>query len=111
MRADFDGAFRTLLVRVRGTVQGVGYRAACVRYAQSLAVTGWVRNRTDGSVEALLQGAGASVSQMCDWMADGMPAALVSAGQVASSVVDLKCDSATSEIARIFSRLALVRIG
>ena len=43
--------------------------------------------------------------------ASSMPAAPASAGQVVSSVSDLKCDSATSEIERIFSRSALVRIG
>jgi len=77
MTEHFHGVIRTLLVRVYGTVQGVGYRAACVRHAQSLDVTGWVRNRMDGSVEALLQGAPHAVGEMCDWMAEGMPAALV----------------------------------
>ena len=44
-------------------------------------------------------------------IAASMPAAPVSAGQVVSSVRDLKWLSPTSEMARIFSRLALVRIG
>ena len=72
MAGDFDGP-----VRVTGTVQGVGYRAACVRQAAALDVAGWVRNRMDGSVEALLQGTSDRVREMCDWMIDGMPAALV----------------------------------
>ena len=38
------------LVRIRGIVQGVGFREACVRQACAVGVTGWVRNRTDGSV-------------------------------------------------------------
>jgi acylphosphatase len=77
MAGDFDGGVTTLLVRVTGTVQGVGYRAACVQQASVLGVAGWVRNRMDGSVEALLQGALEQVRAMCDWMIDGMPAALV----------------------------------
>jgi acylphosphatase len=77
MASDLDGSVTTLLVRVTGTVQGVGYRAACVQQAAVLGVAGWVRNRMDGSVEALLQGTPEQVREMCDWMTDGMPAALV----------------------------------
>jgi acylphosphatase len=51
-----DGILETRLVRVRGLVQGVGYREACVRHSHALGVTGWVRNRIDGSVEAMVQG-------------------------------------------------------
>ena len=71
------GALATRLVRVRGRVQGVGYRHACVCQAQALGVTGWVRNRMDESVEVMLQGAPPLLAQMCDWLSDGMPAALV----------------------------------
>jgi acylphosphatase len=67
----------TRLVRVRGRVQGVGYRYACVHQAHALGVTGWVRNRMDDSVEAMLQGTPRQLTQMCDWMRDEMPAALV----------------------------------
>ncbi|HEX7637544.1 MAG TPA: acylphosphatase, partial [Burkholderiaceae bacterium] len=41
---------------VRGRVQGVGFREACVAEARALGVAGWVRNRPDGSVEVVLQG-------------------------------------------------------
>jgi acylphosphatase len=67
----------TRLVRVRGRVQGVGYRHACVQQARVLGVTGWVRNRMDDSVEALLQGTPQQLAQMCEWMRNDMPAALV----------------------------------
>ncbi|AMV45536.1 acylphosphatase [Paraburkholderia caribensis] len=77
MAKEPDDLIKTLLIRVHGTVQGIGYRAACVQHAQSLDITGWVRNHADGSVEALLQGAATAVNEMRDWMADGMPAALV----------------------------------
>ncbi|HSV68672.1 MAG TPA: acylphosphatase [Methylibium sp.] len=65
------------LVRVHGRVQGVGFREACVHQARALGVTGWVRNRLDGSVEAMLQGSPEQLAQMCAWLDDGMPAALV----------------------------------
>jgi acylphosphatase len=74
---DRDDRLETRLVRVRGRVQGVGYRHACVQQARALGVTGWVRNRMDDSVEAMLQGTPRQLTQMCDWMRDDMPAALV----------------------------------
>ncbi len=42
--------------RIHGVVQGVGYRAFVWRLAGSLGLSGWVRNRLDGSVEAVLRG-------------------------------------------------------
>lgn len=74
-----DAPLETRVVRVRGRVQGVGYRHACVQQARALGVTGWVRNRMDDSVEAMLQGTPPRVAQMCEWMRDDMPAALVEA--------------------------------
>lgn len=65
------------LVRVRGRVQGVGFREACVDQATLLGVTGWVRNRFDGSVEALLQGRVEQLARMRDWLCRGPPAARV----------------------------------
>ncbi len=47
-----DGMLETRLARVRGQVQGIGWEA-CVRSAEALGVTGWVRSRMDGSVEAM----------------------------------------------------------
>jgi acylphosphatase len=77
MNSDSDASLETRLVRVRGRVQGVGYRYACVQQARALGVTGWVRNRMDDSVEAMLQGTPRHLAQMCNWMRDGIPAALV----------------------------------
>ena len=76
-RADDDGALQCRLVRAHGRVQGIGYRYACEGRARALGITGWVRNRMDESVEALLQGTREQLDEMCEWMRDGMPAALV----------------------------------
>ena len=52
---------RTVHVMVTGIVQGVGYRAFVERQARSLGLCGWVRNRKDGSVEAVFSGEAESV--------------------------------------------------
>ncbi|HLS15255.1 MAG TPA: acylphosphatase [Beutenbergiaceae bacterium] len=52
---------------ITGRVQGVNYRSACRRQARSLGVTGWVRNRPDGSVQARAQGSTEAVQQLIDW--------------------------------------------
>ncbi len=49
---------------IQGSVQGVGYRDWLVYKARGLGLDGWVRNRADGSVEALLAGDVASVEEM-----------------------------------------------
>lgn len=67
----------TCLVQVHGLVQGVGYRDACIRYARAQGITGWVRNRMDGSVELMLQGDKAQLADMCIWLRHGIPAAHV----------------------------------
>jgi acylphosphatase len=54
----------TKQVRIRGRVQGVGYRDWMIREATGLGVHGWVRNRTDGSVEALVSGDPAAVGAL-----------------------------------------------
>jgi acylphosphatase len=67
------------LVRVRGIVQGVGFRDSCMRQARARGIAGWVRNRRDGSVEALLQGSPQQLAQMCEWLRHGVPGARVDA--------------------------------
>ncbi len=74
---DEEGTLESWLVRVSGRVQGIGYREACVSRARASGITGWVRNRMDGSVEAMLQGSPAQLADMCGWLREGMPAALV----------------------------------
>lgn len=72
-------------LRIRGVVQGVGYRAGLARQAQRLGLSGWVRNRLDGSVEALVAGDAAALEQILDWARQGPPAARVSEVEVAQA--------------------------
>ena len=60
-----------------GRVQGVFYRATCVRKAQSLALTGYARNLPDGRVEVLACGDEAAVEQFVAWLWEGSPASKV----------------------------------
>ncbi|MBE2260013.1 MAG: acylphosphatase [Rhodobacteraceae bacterium] len=54
-------------LRIRGRVQGVGYRWALSAEAQRLGLSGWVRNRRDGSVEALVRGPVEAVDALIVW--------------------------------------------
>ncbi|NMG32990.1 acylphosphatase [Azoarcus sp. TTM-91] len=67
----------SLVLRVRGKVQGVGYRAAAQAEALRLGLQGWVRNRADGSVEALIAGNEEAVERFVEWSRCGPPAARV----------------------------------
>ena len=63
---------------VRGTVQGVFFRSSAAETAGDLGVTGWVRNREDGSVEMVVEGADDAVDRMVDWAGRGPEQAEVS---------------------------------
>jgi acylphosphatase len=56
---------------ISGRVQGVFYRASARRYAQSLGLTGWVRNRRDGSVELLACGEEQVLQELEKWLRIG----------------------------------------
>lgn len=71
-------ANRRVRVVVHGEVQGVFYRGWTVEQARSLRLRGWVRNRRDGTVEALFYGPSEAVSEMVQRCAVGPPAARVS---------------------------------
>jgi acylphosphatase len=62
---------------ISGRVQGVAYRASMVHQAQRLGVTGWVRNRSNGAVEAVVQGSPEQVEAIIDWAHRGPPLAIV----------------------------------
>ena len=63
--------------RIHGRVQGVWYRAWTEQTARGLGLSGWVRNRADGSVEALFCGPVEAVEHMLELARNGPPAARV----------------------------------
>jgi acylphosphatase len=67
----------TRRLRITGRVQGVGFRYAMQDEAARRGVNGWVRNRSDGSVEALLQGEAEAVESLIAWARHGPPGARV----------------------------------
>jgi acylphosphatase len=83
-----------LCAQIFGDVQGVGFRAFVFRRALSYGVTGWVRNRTDGSVELLAEGPRAALETL---LSD------VTAGPSGSTVerVETRWEQASSEF-RVF---------
>ena len=64
-------------VIVEGRVQGVFFRAYTRDEAVKLGLSGWVRNRTDGSVEVLIEGEKTAVEKMEQWLHEGSPHSLV----------------------------------
>lgn len=68
---------KTVRVRITGRVQGVCFRAWTVEQAHALRLEGWVRNRRDGSVEAVFSGPPAAVDDIIRRCREGPPAAEV----------------------------------
>lgn len=68
---------RAVHLRITGKVQGVWYRGWTVEQARLRQLDGWVRNRTDGSVEAVLAGQGSDIDAMLDACWQGPPSAKV----------------------------------
>jgi len=64
-------------VVVKGRVQGVYYRAETRDRARQLGLTGWVKNRPDGAVEAVFEGEKGAVEEMVSWCRQGPPLAEV----------------------------------
>ncbi|MDQ2817055.1 MAG: acylphosphatase [Candidatus Eremiobacteraeota bacterium] len=76
--SDFS-SFRTprFHLVVRGRVQGVCYRAAAADKAAALDITGWISNRTDGSVEIVAEGSADRLGEFYRWCRSGPPGAHV----------------------------------
>lgn len=71
-----DAVIRRRLI-VHGRVQGVWFRGATERQARALGVAGWVRNRPDGTVEAVFEGGVAAVARAVAYCNQGPPGARV----------------------------------
>lgn len=67
----------TRRIVIHGRVQGVGFRWSLTEKAGELGLDGWVRNRSDGSVEALLSGPAEAVDALTAWAHRGPPHARV----------------------------------
>ena len=70
---------RSVRLRITGRVQGVGYRAWALQMAVRLGLRGWVRNRADGTVEAVLAGPASVVEEMIEACRRGPAGAQVDA--------------------------------
>ncbi len=69
--------FTHLRLRIEGKVQGIGYRDYVIGEAERLGVDGWVRNRADGTVEALVSGPNEAVETLVGLCMRGSPGATV----------------------------------
>ncbi len=78
-----NGEVQRRHVRIYGFVQGVGFRFAVERAASSRAVSGWVRNRSDGAVEAVFEGEPQDVEALVDFCRRGPRGADVERVEVA----------------------------
>ncbi|SFR69736.1 acylphosphatase [Agromyces sp. CF514] len=85
-------------VSVSGLVQGVGYRYLARKHAERLAVTGWVRNVSDGTVEVEVQGPPTAVGEMLRRLEQGSPESRVTG--VTVSDLDLRDDDEGFRIVR-----------
>jgi len=70
-------ALKQVQLQVRGRVQGVFFRASTQREARRLGLSGWVKNRPDGSVEILAEGEELSIRELHGWAQKGPSAARV----------------------------------
>jgi acylphosphatase len=86
-------------LRIEGRVQGVGYRDALRTAARAGGITGWVRNRRDGTVEAVVQGSPEAVAIILAWAKHGPPAA---------RVTDVSASAASGEFERHYGGFELL---
>ena len=79
-----------MALRIHGRVQGVYFRASTVALARILGVTGWVMNRSDGSVEVVAEGEKSEIDALIAWCRQGPPGAYV-------TLLDVRYENAQDE--------------
>jgi acylphosphatase len=84
---------RRVRLQISGVVQGVSFRWSMEREARRLGVSGWVRNRRDGSVESVAEGDEAILKELIEWAHEGPPGARV-------TNVESEWSDATGEFSR-----------
>ena len=77
-------------IMAQGKVQGVFYRSETVQMAKRLALTGWVKNQSSGSVKIIVQGSSKNLEKFTHWCSIGPPLAKV-------TKIKVKCDKAVKE--------------
>lgn len=78
---------------IRGRVQGVFFRQSAAEQARARGLAGWVRNRSDGAVEAVFQGPRDAVEEMLGWCQEGPRYARVDQVEIAWEDLDLAAGS------------------
>lgn len=73
---------RCVRVVIAGQVQGVFFRTTCARLARELGVSGWIRNRPEGDVEAVFEGPDDAVERLVAWCHEGPSHARVTGVEV-----------------------------
>ena len=86
--SDSTAGATTLRLLIRGRVQGVGFRYAFADEARSRQLRGWVRNRRDGCVEAIVSGPAADIDAIVAWSRRGPAAAQVTGIETAPAEGD-----------------------
>ena len=72
-------------LRIHGRVQGVGYRYSLAEIAAAHGITGWARNRRDGTVEAMISGKDTTVESIIAWARRGPDGAAVTNVEIADA--------------------------
>lgn len=98
MGVGVTGARRAVQVRVRGRVQHVGFRWFVARAARDLAISGWVRNAADGTVEVAAEGTPAQVEQLLAALRRGPSQSLVQAVEIEERPLTAAADHTEFEI-------------
>jgi len=89
----------SLHFKITGQVQGVGFRYAMCKEARRLRLAGWVRNRGDGSVEAVAVGDEAALQHLAQWAEGGPPGSRVDGVQVSAAT-----DAQAADVDQPFSQ-------